>query len=70
MDRVKHIFTVVHSSLAMGNMGYLNGFQDVAVAGEGGRVRYGDDVAMVAIILVMALFANDAQLLLTLATHI
>ena len=32
-------------------------------------MRYGDDVAMVAIILVMALFANDAQLLLTLATH-
>ena len=31
-------------------------------------MRYGDGVAMVAIILVMALFANDAQLLLTLAT--
>ena len=35
MDGVKHIFTVVHSSLARGNMGYLNGFQDVAVAGRG-----------------------------------
>ena len=37
MEEVKHIFTVVHvhSSLATGNMGYLNGFQDVAVAGEG-----------------------------------
>ena len=42
MDGVKHIFTVVHSSLAMGNMGYLNGFQDVAVAGEGreGETRW------------------------------
>ena len=42
MDGVKHIFTVVHSSLAMGNMGYLNGFQDVAVAGEG-MVRWCED---------------------------
>ena len=45
MDGVKHIFTVVHSSLAMGNMdiiGYLNGFQDVTVAGEG-MVRWCED---------------------------
>ena len=46
MDGVKHIFTVVHSSLAMGNMGYLNGFQDVEVAGrgwcDGAKMREGE----------------------------